>query len=259
MHPPALFISHGSPMLAIEDSPARRFLLGLAASLPRPERILVASAHWETARPVVSTAARPRTVHDFRGFDRKLYEIDYPAPGDPELAREAASLLSTAGYQVEADPEHGWDHGVWVPLSLLFPAADISVAQVSIQPDAGPAHHHAVGRALAPLRERGVMIVASGAMTHDLKSYFAQREGGAAPDWVTRFTDWMCEKLESRQIEDLLDYRRFAPFAERNHPEDEHLLPLYVALGTSPAGEPVRRLHHSVDRVIAMDVYQFGA
>lgn len=258
MHQPAFFISHGSPMLAIEDSPARRFLLSLGASLRRPERILVASAHWETARPVVASGARPRTVHDFRGFDRRLYEIEYRAPGDPELAREAASLVSAAGLQVEDDPEHGWDHGLWVPLSLLFPAADVPVAQISIQPDAGPAHHYRMGQALAPLRDRGVMIVASGAMTHNLRAYFGQGEAAATPDWVTGFTDWMCQKLESRDVEELLDYRRHAPFAERNHPEDEHLLPLFLALGSSHSDEPIHRLHHSVDRVIAMDVYQFG-
>lgn len=245
-------------MLAIEDSPARRFLLGLSASLPRPERILVASAHWETSRPAVSTAAWPRTVYDFRGFDRALYEIKYEAPGDPQLAREAASLVSDAGFDVAADPEHGWDHGVWVPLSLLFPSAEIPVAQISIQPHAGPAHHFRIGEALAPLREQDVMIIASGAMTHNLREYFSHGHE-QAPEWVTGFTDWMCQKLESRAAEDLLDYRRLAPFAERNHPEDEHLLPLYVALGASRPGESIRRLHHSADRVIAMDVYQFGA
>ncbi len=259
MRTPAFFISHGSPMLAIADSPARRFLAALAGSLPRPERILVASAHWETAIPAVATAPRPSTIYDFRGFDRRLYEIDYPASGDPDLAGEAASLLSGAGFRVHSDPDHGWDHGVWVPLSLLFPGADIPVAQVSIQPDAGPVHHFRMGQALAPLRDRGVMLVTSGAMTHNLREYFGQSDEAPAPEWVVGFTDWMQQKLESRQTQDLLNYRRLAPFAERNHPEDEHLLPLFVALGASPADEPVRRLHHSVDRVIAMDVYQFGS
>jgi 4,5-DOPA dioxygenase extradiol len=254
---PALFISHGSPELAVHDSPAHRFLSGYAKSLPRPRRVLVVSAHWETDEPVVATGSHPRTVHDFRGFDRRLYDIRYPAAGDPELALEAAALLQGADFDIRADPEHGWDHGVWVPLHLLFPAGDVTVAQLSIQPAAGPEHHLKIGQALAPLRARGVMIVASGAMTHNLREYFSD-EPQSAPAWVTAFTDWMHSKLEGGKIDELLDYRRLAPYAARNHPEEEHLLPLFVPLGTVSPSEPVRRVHTSIDRVIAMDVYQFG-
>jgi len=258
MTTPALFISHGSPELAVKDSPAHRFLSGYAAELPRPARILMVSAHWETTHPLVATAPQPSTVYDFGGFDRRLREIRYPATGAPELSLEAADLLNKAGISCSPDPVHGWDHGVWVPLHLLYPDGDIPVAQLSIQPAEDPEHHYRMGQALAPLRERDVMIITSGAMTHNLREYFGVRDAGATPEWVSSFTDWMCEKLEQGRRNDLLDYRQQAPNAVRNHPEDEHLLPLFVTLGATSDAEPIRRVHHSYDRVISMDIYRFG-
>lgn len=258
IRPPALFVSHGSPMLAIEDSPARRFLAALAGDLPRPRAVLVATAHWETRETRVSGALAPETIHDFGGFPSALYEIEYRAPGAPDVAAAAAALLRGAGLPAGIDAHRGMDHGTWVPLSLLFPAADVPVAQVSIQPHRSPEHHWRLGEALRPLRDEGVLVIGSGALTHNLREYFGVSADGTSGDWVAAFADWMAAAVRDRRIEALLDYRRQAPFAERNHPTDEHLLPLFVALGAaSPDGE-ARVLHRSRDRVLAMDAYAFA-
>ncbi len=256
---PALFISHGSPELAVRETPAHRFLAGYAAQLPRPRAILVVSAHWETHRPAVGTGKTPATVYDFGGFDPRLRTIKYGAPGAPDAAARARELLTAAGLTVDADANHGWDHGVWVPLHLLYPDRDIPVAQVSIQPEADPNHHVRIGRALMPLRDEGVMIITSGAMTHNLGAFRGQPVAAPAPRWVTDFTDWMEQALTSDRPEAAVAYREQAPFAVENHPEAEHILPLFVAIGAHHRGEPIRRVHDSVEHaVLAMDVYRFG-
>ena len=256
---PSLFVSHGSPELAIRHTPAHEFLKSYAAHLPRPRAILVASAHWETEVPEVATSLRPSTVYDFGGFSPRLRQIQYAAPGAPELAEQAAVLLGNAGFNTAPDPAHGWDHGVWVPLHLLYPAADIPVAQVSIQPTADPAHHARMGAALAPLRDDGVMIIASGAMTHNLREFRGQPVDAPPPAWVSEFDDWMHEALVSGRRDELIRYREIAPHAIENHPEAEHILPLFVALGATTNSEPVTRPHASYEHgVLAMDVYRFG-
>jgi 4,5-DOPA dioxygenase extradiol len=243
---PALFVSHGSPMILVEPSPGRSFLAGLAAMLPRPRAILAVSAHWETRQPAVSTAPRPETIHDFAGFPPELHRIRYDAPGAPELAERVAALT---GADTVA---HGLDHGAWVPLLLGWPAADIPVTQLSIQPDQGPEHHFKLGQALAPLRDEGVLILASGALTHNLRAYFRGGDGEAARSLT--FADWMAGAVEDGRIDDLLAYRQRAPEAVHAHPADEHLLPLFVALG---AGGQGRVLHRSLDGSLAMDAYGF--
>jgi len=256
---PSLFISHGSPETAIRDTPASRFLKSLGQSLARPRAILVASAHWETDTPAVATGKAPATVYDFGGFDPRLRQISYAAPGAPEISQEAGRLLGAAGFDTLADATHGWDHGVWVPLHLIYPAQDIPVAQVSIQPLKDPRHHLRLGEALRPLRDDGVMIVASGAMTHNLRAFRGQPVDAPAPRWVTDFTDWMEMALTTERRLDTLDYRANAPFGVENHPEEEHLLPLYVALGATRPEEPIVRAHASYEHaVLAMDVYRFG-
>jgi 4,5-DOPA dioxygenase extradiol len=256
---PSLFISHGSPEMAVRPSPAHVFLKGYGATLPRPRAILVASAHWETAAPAVATGTRPATVYDFGGFDPRLRDIRYGAAGAPDVAMAAARLLAAAGFEVGSDPAHGWDHGVWAPLHLLYPDRDIPVAQVSIQPAADPAHHARLGAALRPLRDDGVMIIASGAMTHNLRAFRGQPVDAPAPDWVSDFTGWMHGALTSDRRADTLRYREDAPHGALNHPEAEHILPLFVALGATAKDEPVVRVHHSYEHgVLAMDVYRFG-
>jgi 4,5-DOPA dioxygenase extradiol len=256
---PSLFISHGSPELAVRQSAAHSFLADYAAQLPQPRAILVLSAHWETDAPAVSTAAKPTTVYDFGGFDPRLRQIRYAAPGAPEVAMQAAKLLGAAGYKVAADATHGWDHGVWVPLHLLYPAHDIPVAQVSIQPHADPAHHARLGEALRPLRDDGILIIASGAMTHNLGAFRGQPVDAPAPKWVSAFNDWMHDALTGDRRADVLGYRENAPYGVENHPEAEHILPLFAALGATQPQEPIKRVHHSYEHaVLSMDVYRFG-
>ena len=172
---PSIFISHGSPMLGLTESPARSFLMGLGKQLGRPRAILVASAHWETPTATLNAVAVNDTIHDFSGFPPELYAMRYPAPGAPELAEQASDLLCAAGLASRIDRARGLDHGAWVPLALMYPEADIPVLQVSLQGRLGPAHHFQLGRALAPLREQDVLVIGSGSFTHDLSRI---RRGG---------------------------------------------------------------------------------
>jgi 4,5-DOPA dioxygenase extradiol len=256
---PAIFVSHGSPTLVLDDVPARDFLRGLGADLPRPRAIVAVSAHYEAPGVRVNTAARPRVIHDFYGFPKALYEMRYDAPGDPDLAADIVTRLTAAGLEAEGDESWGFDHGTWVPLALIYPDADIPVVAVSIDPEAGPDHHRRLGAALAPLRADGVLILASGAFTHNLGEL--RRGAGVdvdAPDWVARFVDWSARAIEDGRADDLLHYRERAPYAARNHPTEEHFLPLFAALGAGGAGRG-RRLHASTTfAVLAMDAYAFG-
>jgi 4,5-DOPA dioxygenase extradiol len=255
---PTLFLSHGAPDLLLNESPARDFLGSLASQLETPKVILIISAHWETAGPAINAVEVNSTIHDFGGFPAVLYKMQYPAPGSPALAERAAGLLRQAGLSVMIDKQRGLDHGAWVPLLLAYPAADIPAVQLSVQPHSGPAHHLALGRALAPLREEGVLIIGSGSFTHNLSEFF-HGHLEEQPQWVTAFADWFGQALAENRIDDLLHYRQIAPFAERNHPSEEHLLPLYVALGAAGGKAHVQRLHHSTDRaVLRLDAYAFA-
>ena len=255
---PSLYISHGSPMTALHPGQVGVRLAELARDLPAPRAIVMASAHWLGRQPLVGAHPQPPTLHDFGGFPRALFELQYPAPGDPALAEEVAGRIAAAGLPVALDPQRGLDHGAWVPLRLLRPQADIPVVPVSIQPLLGPAHQFALGRALAPLREQGVLLVGSGSITHnlhDLRSgYSAERE---AP-YVRPFIGWVEQKLAAGDIDALLDYRRQAPFAQHAHPTDEHFLPLYVALGAAGDGAQAQRIDAGIDLgFLAMDIYRF--
>ena len=252
-----IFVSHGSPTLLFDDVPARDFLRGLGPSLPRPKAILVVSAHWETNIPAVNAVAVNETIHDFGGFPQILFDQRYPAPGDPALAEHIAGLIAGAGFPVELDTARGLDHGAWVPLKLVYPVNDIPVLQLSVQTHLGPEHHLRLGEALRPLTEDGVLILASGSFTHDLRSV-DWRGPNAAPDWVTEFADWMTKALAEGRVDDLVNYRRLAPHAARNHPTEEHILPLFVALGAG--GLHARMLHQSLTfSVLRMDAYAFSA
>lgn len=259
---PALFVSHGAPTFPLTDAPARVFLEGLAQRLPeRPRAILAISAHWETSQPAVTTSSTNGTIHDFSGFPAELYTIQYPAPGAPWLAERVAALLGEAGLPVSKDDARGLDHGAWVPLRLVYPGADVPVVQLSVQSALGPDYHLRLGRLLAPLRLEGVLIVASGSFTHDLGSFgeYYHVVHAPAPAWVGVFAEWMVEALEAQRTEDLLDYRKLAPEARRNHPTEEHLLPLFVAMGAGEVGD-TKHLHASTTHgVLRMDAFAFGA
>lgn len=256
MRQPAFFLSHGAPDLALGDSPARRFLERLGPSLERPRAILVASAPDEADGVVVRAPARFETWHDFGNFDRRLFDVRYEPVGAGDVAVEAMRLLGAAGLAPRTSSDVRLDHGAWVPLSLMFPVADVPLASVSINPRDDAAWHEAVGRALAPLRDGGVLVVGSGSISHNLHEVFA----GSRDDrtWVEAFTAWLEARVATRDRGALLAAMRDAPAALRNHPTDEHLLPFYVALGAG-GGEPGRRLHHSYTYdVLAMDVYAWG-
>jgi 4,5-DOPA dioxygenase extradiol len=253
---PAVFVSHGAPTLPLSEAAARDFLAGYGKALGRPSAILAVSAHWETAAPRLGTAARPETIHDFHGFPRALYEMRYAAPGAPALAERAAALLDTAGIAA-AGENRGLDHGAWVPLMLMYPEADIPVTQLSLHSELGAAHQLKVGAALAPLRDEGVLILASGSATHNLGELRMATIDAPAVPWVTQFTDWLEEAVAAGRTDDLVDYRRRAPNAVRNHPSEEHFLPFFTALGAAGAAKG-RRVHASTTYgALAMDAYQW--
>ncbi|HEY0283240.1 MAG TPA: class III extradiol ring-cleavage dioxygenase [Rhizomicrobium sp.] len=253
--PPAVFVSHGSPTLPFDDCPARDFLRSLGGRLGRPKAVLVASAHWDTPAPALNAVPRNATIHDFYGFPKPLYELRYEAPGAPAFAERAASLLSGAGLNASIDSERGLDHGAWVPLMLMYPGADIPVFQVSVQSGAGAAHHLALGRALAPLRADGVLILGSGGFVHNLSTI--DWNGGPEPEWSRAFAEWTHQSLLARDETALADYRLRAPRAAQAHPTEEHFMPLFVAYGAG--GESVERLHSSATfGSLRMDAYSFG-
>jgi 4,5-DOPA dioxygenase extradiol len=241
---PAIFISHGAPDLPIQDGAVTHFLKSLAQQFPKPQAILVVSAHWNSDLPMVSAAKNPKTIHDFSGFPQALYEIEYPAPGAPELADRVVDLLAQAGIPCETHPTRGFDHGTWTPLLLAYPAAEIPVTQLSIQYDRDPLHHWKVGQALEPLRSEGVLIIGSGSATHNL-SAFSEHYETPPPPWVQQFDEWLAQTIIQSDWESLLKYQQLAPYAAENHPTDEHLLPLFVALGAGGHQAKGTQLHRS--------------
>ena len=258
---PAVFVSHGAPTLAVESNDTTEFLKRLGSELGRPDSVLCVSAHWNTPSPAVSAAERPETIHDFGGFPEELYRIRYPAPGAPALAARVKELLESAGVNCDVVRDRGLDHGAWVPLRLMYPDADVHVAQLSVQPQLDTRRHFRMGRALAPLREEGVLLLATGSATHNL-GRVDFRGGGDAPDWAAQFDEWMFRKVEDGSVEELLDYRRLAPHAATAHPTDEHLLPFFVALGAGTEGGDARgrSLHRGWTLgSLSMAAYSFGA
>jgi 4,5-DOPA dioxygenase extradiol len=257
---PTLFVSHGSPMLAIEDSPARRFLQELGKTLPRPKAIAVVSAHWESlGGPAISQAREMETIHDFGGFPAALFALQYPAQGSPDTAASVAQLLEDAGYQVKLSQQRGLDHGAWVPLMLMYPDADIPAFQISLLRGASAGEHERLGRALAALREAGVLVIGSGSLTHNLHELRGHAIDSPVPEWVSAFGTWMKDALQEGKHDDLLEYRRLAPHAARNHPTEEHLMPLFVAMGAAGGNVKATQLHSSYEYgVLAMDVYAFA-
>jgi 4,5-DOPA dioxygenase extradiol len=256
---PTLFVPHGAPTFALRPGPSGAALAHIAANLPRPRAVVMVSPHWETAEPVVGTGEKLETVHDFYGFPAELYEISYPATGCPEAAREVAAALKAAGLPVHDAPSQGLDHGAWIPLRLMYPDADVPVVPLSLQSHLGVAGAYRLGQALAPLAAQGFLIIGSGNLTHNLGDYrIARMTNGAGLDYVRDFPEWMTQRLQAHDIDTLLDYRRQAPQAVRAHPTDEHLQPLYVALGAAGSDARVEHLHTGIsDYVLAMDAYAF--
>ena len=257
---PTLFVSHGAPTLAIDDGPAHQFLKTCGKTLGRPKAVLMLSAHFEAPTATLTGSASPGTIHDFWGFPDALYDITYPAPGDPALAQRVSNLLSKAGVETHVDEERGLDHGAWIPLSLMYPDADIPVVQLSIDARRGAAYHLRLGEVLRPLRDEGVLIIGSGGATHNLSHAIRAPQDEPIVEWANTFREWLADTVENDRRDDLANYRDIAPDAIRNHPTNEHFFPLLCAIGAPVPGEPRRRIHVSdTYGALAMDAYMFGA
>ena len=254
---PVLFISHGAPTFALEPGKLGARLNALGKDLSGVEAVLIVSPHWQTEGVRVMADKAPATLHDFGGFPQPLYELQYPARGHAQFAVEATRLLADAGFEASLEAGRGLDHGAWVPLLHLLPAADIPVFQVSMPHtlDATGALH--LGRALAPLRQRGVLIVGSGSMTHNLYEFRQTGMGEAA--YAQEFASWVRDAVLTDAADRLVDYRRLAPHAERAHPTEEHFLPLLVAMGAAGKEGAAQVIEGEITYgVLSMESYVWG-
>ena len=234
---PALYLGHGAPPL-VDDSRWSGELRAWAGSLPTPSAILVVSAHWESA-PLTIGATRPvPLVYDFYGFPERYYRVRYDQPGAPELAAKVRALMPLAEPVAEA-PDRGLDHGAYVPLTVMYPDAEIPVLQVSL-PDLDPKHLFDLGRRLAPLRDEGVLIIGSGFMTHGLPYLKSYEPTAPPPSWSADFDAWAEDALRRGAVDELLDFRSRAPAVRYAHPTVDHFVPLFVTLGaaTDPQAAP---------------------
>jgi 4,5-DOPA dioxygenase extradiol len=255
---PSIFVSHGAPTLSLDPGETGAFWTRLAQTLPRPKAVLCISAHWMTDEPEVSAPERNETIHDFYGFPEPLYRLAYPAPGAPALADRVTALLRDAGVSISVDRARGLDHGAWVPLRIMYPEADIPTSQLSIQLRRDAAWHHRLGAALAPLRDEGVLILASGGAVHNLRGLV--RAGGPAPEWARQFDEWLAAALGEGRTAELLDWTRRAPHAREAQPSPDHFLPLFVALGAAGPGARGERLHQGFTLgSLSMAAFQFAA
>eukprot|EP01018_Ginkgo_biloba_P039173 Gb_28946 [translate_table: standard] len=242
------FISHGSPMLAVDDIPAKHFLENWSKIVPqKPKAILIISGHWETSEPAVNVVSRNSSIYDYYGFPSELYQLQYDAPGAPDLAKRVKELLLTSGFKtVEEDPRRGLDHGAWMPLSLMYPDADIPVCQLSIQTNKTGDHHYRMGLALAPLKSEGILIIGSGSATHNL---MALRSSTALPpSRALAFDNWLTESLINGRYDEVNNFQEKAPYAIQAHPHPDHFYPLNVALGAAGEGATAELIHTSWSR-----------
>ncbi len=260
---PTLFVSHGGPDIVTNGSSAGHFLRELSQHFPKPKAIVINSAHFETQGPAIVADPAPGMIYDFGGFAPELYEMDYPAPGSPGIAANVVTLLQDAGFKPSVVAKRGYDHGTWTPLKLAYPDADIPVVQVSIDAGRDAHYHYSLGRALAPLRNEGLLLMGSGHITHNLRAIFGVLRGNVVTDpgmteKVSAFTGWFADRLETGCLEPILNWKEEAPFVSENHPTDEHLMPLFFAYGAAGEGARGQRLHSSVQNgFFAFDFYRF--
>jgi 4,5-DOPA dioxygenase extradiol len=234
---PVVYISHGSPMVAVEKDDYTRALGRMGESLPLPRAIVVVSAHWEAPAPVrVGLAAMPETIHDFGGFPEELYRLRYPCPGEPKLAAEIQALLAEAGIVSVGDERRGLDHGAWVPLLHAYPGAEIPVLEVTLPQPRSPAALLALGQALGPLRKQGVLLIGSGGIVHNLRRVHFGDKNAPVDPWAKAFDDWVRSRLESGDVASIADYQAQAPESGRSVPTTEHFDPLFVVLGAAGKG-----------------------
>lgn len=244
--------------MAIEDNATTQFWRALGQSIGTPRGILCVSAHWTTRVPTIGAGAHPTTVHDFGGFAPELYEQKYPAPGDPKLASDIISRLGDAGVSVQSDYNHGFDHGVWVPLVHMYPDAKIPVVQLSVQPRESPGFHFSIGQTLATLRDQGILVLGSGGTTHNLSDVFQAMSGKSVPNYASEFVNWLVTCVDQQNNSEILNYATLGPHASRVHPTPEHLLPLFVALGAA-SDQRGRLLHDDlVYSVLSLSCFGWG-
>ena len=256
---PTLFVSHGSPMHALEAGAAGRAWVALAAKLPRPRAVLIASAHWDTALPMLTGATRLTTIHDFEGFPPPLYALRYDAPGAPDLAQRAVGLLKDAGIAAGVDGCRGIDHGAWVPLRFMYPGVDVPVVQLSVQTARGTQHHWELGRALAPLAAEGVLVIGSGHATHNLRDWRPSRGQDAPPmPYAEQFAEWLAARIAAGDTQAVAEYREREDDGMRAHPTEEHFMPLLFAWGAAAPGARAERFYRGIEGgALAMDAYAF--
>jgi 4,5-DOPA dioxygenase extradiol len=252
---PVLFLGHGSPMTTITDNPERRAWQALGAALPRPKTILVISAHWETqGRTHVTADAGPRTIHDFRGFPPELYAIQYPAPGSPELVERLAGLLGEDRFA--RDSSWGFDHGAWGVVQPMFPAADIPMVEMSLDRALTPAQHLALGERLAPLRDEGVLIVASGNIVHNLALW--RQSQGTQPDWALDFRARTNAAILAGDRAALTEFASDDLAAANAINSAEHYLPLLYAIGARLPGDEAALFNDTLDGALSMTSVLIG-
>lgn len=251
---PGLYISHGSPMLALFPEQVGPALERLSLNLPKPQAIVVMSAHWESNALEVNTGVRPQTWHDFRGFPQELYEIRYPAPGSPDLAEDILNRLANAGFSAFANNTRPHDHGVWMPLLHMYPEADIPVVDISLPMNMTSEDIYKIGEALAPLREQQILLIGSGSITHNLRELNRTGQQAAVPEWASTFRNYVVSKLSHRDYDAVLDWQNI-PYVSRNHPTLEHFAPLFFTMGT---GQRFNIVHSSFSMgALGMDIYRF--
>ncbi|MGH1353366.1 MAG: DODA-type extradiol aromatic ring-opening family dioxygenase [Methyloligellaceae bacterium] len=252
---PGLFLPHGSPTLPISGHPAADFLRGLGKELPRPDAIVIISAHWETRGLKITTSPELETIYDFRGFPKELYEIVYPAKTKETLVSTVIETLAVSGFKVEKDENRGLDHGAWVPLHLVYPEADIPVVQLSLDMNLSPEQLIELGKALSPLRGQNILVIGSGGTVHNLRN--RMEEGSEPPEWASRFDNWLDSKLSAGDLKGLSEFKTDAPDYQMAHPTPEHLLPLLITAGTG--NQPPQKINSGFSLgTVGMSAWSFG-
>jgi len=252
---PALFVGHGSPMNAIEENAFTRGWQAVAQAIAQPKAILCISAHWETRGVGVCSATQPETIHDFGGFPQALFDVRYPAPGDPALAQRVADLVK--GVQVQATTQWGLDHGAWSVLRVMYPRAEVPVVQLSLDSAQPGAFHLALGSELAPLRDEGVLIIGSGNIVHNLRLVNFSDPAPAA-DWAARANTLLRERIQSGDVGALADWHTLGPDVALGIPTPEHYLPLLYALGARREGDKLHIFNDAVTSSLAMTSVMVG-
>jgi len=255
---PTFFLSHGSPMMAVENSPTSQFIKNLSNTIEKPKAIIVFSAHFDLQKDIVITSSQaPKTIHDFYGFPQELYDITYSASGEPQLAERIAKQFASHGLQPILSDEQGWDHGVWIPLKLMYPHADIPVVQISINSQLGAEVNYRYGEIISAFRDENILIIGSGGISHNLREVFNPVPDKNRHLKVDTFTDWIKEKIETRDTSAMFNYLTEAPYSQFNHPTQEHFLPLMAAWGASK-GISGKQIHKEIEfDILALDSYQF--